>query len=80
MTFMHWVTLYNNITTNLIGEDRDEAIAAMANDADFDRWLVRYERKNASKSRKSGGGFTMDAEEAAVRFGTVYGGEKKNGE
>ena len=51
MEFLHWVTLYHGVINNLFGRDRQDAIKAMQDDADFDRWIVQYETKRASEDR-----------------------------
>lgn len=82
LEFLQWVTLYHGVLTNLYGEDRDAAVQAMDNDAEFDRWMAAYERKMAaersaaSRPRGAGGAQAprgkVSKEEFLNRMGAVH--------
>lgn len=40
--------------TNLMGEDRADALSAMHDDQEFDRWQEEYERKRARMEANMG--------------------------
>jgi hypothetical protein len=51
--------MYDNVLTQLYGEERESAIRVMDDDQAFDRWLEDYQRKqalNASAASSPGGG------------------------
>lgn len=77
MAFFHWVSLYANILANLFGEDREEAVVVMDNDAKFDKWLLDYQAKKqreASKANKGGNKRNVSQEEYLAKHAKVYGG------
>lgn len=55
---------YHNVTANLTGVDRDDALEAMDDDHDFDAWMIAFDKKRAR----------MEAEFEAMRKGD--GGRK----
>ncbi len=69
MEFLHWVTLYNDIFTELFGEDKEAAMKVVNDDAAFDAWLTRYSntRKNAHKNNPKGNKVTKAQYFARIR-------------
>lgn len=58
MFFLHWVTTYNDVTTELLSEDREEALRYIDNDQEFDAWLKRYaaqKKREGAKGKKPKG-------------------------
>jgi hypothetical protein len=49
LEFLQWITVYHNISSNLYGGDRAEALAVMDNDHAFDKWLASYDRKKSEE-------------------------------
>jgi hypothetical protein len=41
------------VLNNLFGEDRQEAVKVMDDDASFDRWLVEFERRKANEAAEA---------------------------
>ena len=50
---MHWVVTYNDVTTELLSEDREEALRYIDNDHEFDAWLKRYADKRKREGAKN---------------------------
>ena len=46
---------YNDVMTEMIGEDRDEAMRYMDDDIQFDAWLSRYAAKQKSRNTNKRG-------------------------
>jgi hypothetical protein len=51
--FFYWITLYYGVMANLFGEDKDDAVEAMDNDSEFDKWLESYQKKQQRQLRGS---------------------------
>jgi hypothetical protein len=56
-----------------MGTDRDEAIEAMDDDEEFDRWMTHYQRKTQMKHQ--GGGTRLSNETYLARHAKVHGGD-----
>lgn len=52
LEFVQWVVMYYNVMTNLMPEDRAEAMRVIDNDAKFDAWTERFASKSAPKNSK----------------------------
>jgi hypothetical protein len=76
VTFFQWLMLYSNIISELIGEDREEAMAVMDDDAAFDRWMKRYEQQQKMASRSKGKKTAVDQETYLKRYAVVVGDEE----
>lgn len=74
------------MTSNLTGQDREDALMAMKNDGDFDRWMKEFEirRKKelaqleAQSGNKRKGGkvpSNLSKEEFLDKHGRVHGGK-----
>lgn len=74
--FFHWVSLYNNVHKNLMGDDREEAMAVIEDDEKFDRWLQDYDEQQKRKAKNPAtGGKRLNKEETARRARTIGGEE-----
>jgi hypothetical protein len=78
-SFFQWVALYNNIATNIMGDDREDMLAVWDDDDQFDMWLKKLDATQRAK-RKPGGkpgqekvGITN--EEYLKKYAKIYGGE-----
>lgn len=74
------MTVYHGVMQNVIGEDREAAVAAMDNDEDFDRWMQEYQRSMQEKLRNkpgSKGGRRLTNEQYLNRFARQHGGEEE---
>jgi hypothetical protein len=49
------VTVYNGVYSNLIGEDRTDALAAIHDDVKFDKWMEKYEKERANRATTPAG-------------------------
>lgn len=71
MEFLHWITLYHGVVNNLYGKDRSEALEAMKDDEEFDRWMAAYETKKAVEGHdqsSSTNGITTAAKKAGTKM------------
>jgi hypothetical protein len=73
---------YHGVLANLHGPDRDDAVKAMDDDAEFDRWSREYEQKvqdqmAKAQGKRSGGGLRISQEEYLARYAKVHGGEEE---
>ena len=70
--------IYANCYSNLHGEDRVRAIAAMQDDEEFDRWMEDFERRQAemSKPTPKGGKVAVSKDDYFSMPGTVFKGSK----
>lgn len=53
--------------TNLLAEDREQALAVMDDDEKFDRWMKNYAAKQGS------GKSTIDQDEFINKYAKTYG-------
>lgn len=60
------MTLYHDVLANLYGEDRQDAVKAMENDAAFDRWLITFESKRAQMDQQASGKRTASSGSKAM--------------
>ena len=51
---MNWVMLYNDVLTELYGEDREDAMRHIEDDNAFDAWLKRYSAKQRTGNKSKG--------------------------
>lgn len=51
--FVQWVTTYHDVLTNLMPEDRAEALRYLDDDNQFDAWLSRFGSKQNGSSAKA---------------------------
>lgn len=80
MEFLHWLCLYYDITTELFGEDKQEALKVIDDDARFDQWLKSYNDKNNKPTKKKTSGVAVDKETFLKRTQGILPdpGRKKN--
>lgn len=67
---------YHNAMTQLMPEDRFEAMQVIEDDEEFDAWLKRYELKMQSKPSKRPsrpGRVAVSKDEFLERMGSVHG-------
>lgn len=64
------MTLYNNVFTELWGDDKEDAMRVVDDDEQFDRWLKRYNNKHKSKHSK--GKASVSKEEFLNRTGKKF--------
>lgn len=48
--------MYHDVLTEMVGEDKDEALRYINDDFQFDSWLKRYAAKMKNRARKTGQG------------------------
>lgn len=73
-SFFQWVSLYNNIATNIIGDDRDEMLAVWDDDDKFDVWLKRLDSKNRASRRSGKEKVAISNEEYLKKYAKHHGG------
>lgn len=46
------MVVYNDVFTELFGDDKEEAMRYVHDDAQFDAWISRYSAKNKAKTNQ----------------------------
>lgn len=71
---------YCNVYTNMVGEDRAEALRVIEDDEKFDRWLQDFDRKQQMRSTRQDTTSgrkkrpaNISKEEFLARTGGIYG-------
>lgn len=60
-----------------MGEDREDAVAALDDDEEFDRWMLHYQRKMQMQSKPKGqAGMRISNEQYLSKFAKTVGGEE----
>ena len=60
---MNWVMTYRDVLTEVPSEDRVHAVKVIDNDAEFDRWLNQYIRKQNNTTSSKARGVPVSKEE-----------------
>jgi hypothetical protein len=71
---MQWIMLYSNVTGELIGEDREAALAVIDDDEAFDRWLRKYDQNQRPKNKLKGN-TSVDQQTFLEKYAIQVGGE-----
>lgn len=66
--------LYANITQELTGKDRDDALRVIDDDDAFDRWLKRFQQSQGQAARTPGKQ-VIDNETYLAKHAVVIGGD-----
>lgn len=69
------MALYNNLATNLIGDEAEEMKDVWDDDAKFDKWLVELEKKRKTSTKTGGKKKHISQEEYLAKHARHYGGE-----